>query len=234
MNEMIPLLLGFDISLGTWWNLGLGLGTLLAGATCSFAFKRFKTWAAKKKAKLGSDTCTHSDKSMKLLNGGQKHAEINGVLAELRTVLDAKVAYVGQYHNGGNFLDGSSVKRYSVSHESCAPGIGRTALPMQNVLISLFWDIVPFLQENKTTGRLVSELQDSYLKSTLVDDGDYAFALLPLRKWCRKNRQLQLIGYIYVSWGDKESYEGKPEAYIGTQLTNARRVIENQLLSDSG
>lgn len=235
MTAMISLLLGFDLpSLGTWWNLGLGLGTLLAGATGSFIFKKMKTWAAKKKAKLLSAECTHDEKSLHLLNGGQKNSEINGVLYELREVLDAQRTVVGQYHNGGNFLDGNSIKRFSISHESVASGVSYNAWEMQNILVSLFWEIVPLLQENDAKGRIVSELLDSPTKARLVEKGVYSFSILPIRRWCKKNRKLQITGYVYAAWSDKESYDGKPESYIGTQLRNARSVIENQLLNGSG
>ncbi len=213
-------------------ELGLIVGTALGGISIGYLIKRLRVWMAKKKAAQASED-PHDDQSTTLLGNSRTHVEINESLTELRSVLNAERAQVGQFHNGGNFLDGSPVKRFSVSHESCSSEATHGAVQMQNVLLSLFWDVVPLLKENQAVGRLVSDMQDCYYKSVLQNSGVHAFALLPLRQWHAKTKKSQIIGYVLVEWGDQESYEPQSESHIRSQLRNARTVIEGQLMHGS-
>ncbi len=213
-----------------WWlNLGMTVGTIIAGVVISIFIKILKTWTAKRKdvtsreEQLGEDSTT-------LLTNGKNHQEINEVLNELRNVLDAERAQVGQFHNGGDYLDGSPVKRFSVSYESFRSGSQPMAPQMQSVLLSLFWDVVPVLRDNKAVGRLVAEQPEGYFRSLLENGTVYAFAALPLRKWHAKARKSQIIGYVLVEWGNKEDYEAQSEAHVRAQLRSTRTVIESQLV----
>lgn len=217
----------------TWLEIGITIGTLLGGISIGYLVKRIKVWLAKKRAAANSEE-PHDDKSVRLLCASNKHVEINEALVELRKVLDAKRTQVGQFHNGGNFLDGSPVKRFSVSHESVVEQGTHVAFQMQGVLLSLFWDVVPLLQENDASGRQVEDLTDCYFKSALINTRVYAFGLLPLRKWHPKSRKSQIIGYVLVEWGEQKSYEAQSERHIRTQLRNARTVIEGQMTNSSG
>ena len=49
----------------------------------------------------------------------QKHSQIHELLTELRVTVRASRCLAFQFHNGGNFSDGTSIKRFSVTHESC-------------------------------------------------------------------------------------------------------------------
>ncbi len=212
-----------------WWlNLGMTIGTIIAGVVISIFIKILKTWTAKRKdvktreEQLGEDSTT-------LLSNGKSHQEINEVLNELRNVLSAERAQIGQFHNGGDYLDGSPVKRFSVSYESFQSGSQPMAPQMQGVLISLFWDVVPILKDNKAVGRLVSEQPEGYFRSLFENGTVYAFAALPLRKWHAKARKSQIIGYVLVEWGTQEDYEAQTETHIRSQLRSTRTVIESQL-----
>ena len=45
---------------------------------------------------------------------------------------------VSQFHNGGKFFNGKSMKKFSVTYESCAPGISKIKREYQNLLVSEF------------------------------------------------------------------------------------------------
>ena len=226
---IITTLILAGISSSTWLNVGMGIGTVLGGILIGIFVKVLKTWDAKRKdaetreEQLGED-------STALLTNGKNHQEINEVLNELRNVLDAERAQVGQFHNGGDYLDGSPVKRFSVSYESFRSGSQPTAPQMQGVLLSLFWDVVPVLRDNRAVGRMVSDQAEGYFRSLLENGTVYAFAALPLRKWHAKARKSQIIGYVMVEWGKKEAYEGQSESHIRSQLRSIRTVIESQLV----
>ena len=216
------------VSLQTWMQLGIIAGTLMGGISVGFLVKKVKTWIAKKKDQVTSDN-ELGDDSTRLLTDGKSHQEINEVLNELRNVLSAERAQVGQFHNGGDFLDGSPVKRFSVSYESFQVGSLPMAPQMQNVLLSLFWDVVPVLKDNKAIGRLVSNQREGYFRSVLENGTVYAFAALPLRKWHAKSKKSQIVGYVLVEWGTKEDYEAQTDTHIRSQLRSTRTVIESQL-----
>jgi hypothetical protein len=216
------------ISSNAWLNIGMTVGTVLGGISIGFLIKKLKTWVAKRKdaetreEQLGED-------STALLTNGKNHQEINEVLNELRNVLSAERAQVGQFHNGGDYLDGSPVKRFSVSYESFRSGSQPMAPQMQGVLLSLFWDVVPVLRDNKAVGRLVAEQDEGYFRSLLENGTVYAFAALPLRKWHAKSKKSQIIGYVLVEWGTQEDYEAQSDSHIRSQLRSTRTVIESQL-----
>lgn len=216
------------ISSNAWLNIGMTVGTVLGGISIGFLIKKLKTWVAKRKdaesreEQLGEDSTT-------LLSDGRNHQEINEVLNELRNVLSAERAQIGQFHNGGDYLDGSPVKRFSVSYESFRTGSQPMAPQMQGVLLSLFWDVVPVLKDNKAIGRLVSEQAEGYFRSLFESGTVYAFAALPLRKWYAKSKKSQIIGYVLVEWGTQEDYEAQTATHIRSQLRSTRTVVESQL-----
>lgn len=216
------------IALKDWLNLGIIVGTLFGGISCGFIVKKIKVWIAKKKDKVTSDNELGVEATT-LLSDGKSHQEINEVLNELRMVLSAERAQVGQFHNGGDYLDGSPVKRFSVSYESFQRGSEPMAPSMQGVLISLFWDVVPILRDNKAVGRIVSDQPEGYFRSLLENGTVYAFAALPLRKWHAKSKKSQIIGYVLVEWGTKDEYEAQTATHIRAQLRSTRTVIEAQL-----
>ena len=225
---IITTLILAGISQTTWLNLGITVGTVIGGIVIGISIKVLKTWAAKRKDAKSRDDELGED-STALLTNGKNHQEINEVLNELRKVLDAERAQVGQFHNGGDYLDGSPVKRFSVSYESFRSGSQPMAPQMQSVLLSLFWDVVPVLRDNKAVGRQVNEQPEGYFRSPRENGPVYSFAALPLRKWHAKSKKSQIIGYVLVEWGTKEDYEAQTETHIRAQLRSTRTVIESQL-----
>lgn len=226
MIEITLLLAG--IGLTDWLNMGIIVGTLLGGISVGFIVKKIKTWLAKKKDQLTSDQELGAD-STKLITEGHSHREINNVLIELRNVMDAARAQVGQFHNGGAFLDGSPVKRFSISYESFRNDVRPTAPEMQNVLLSLFWDVIPVLKENEAVGRLVADQEEGYFQSILKAGNVYAFAILPLKKWHAKSKKSQIVGYVLVEWQKQENFEAQRENHVRAQLRNARSIIESHM-----
>lgn len=45
---------------------------------------------------------------------------------------------ISQFHNGGKFFNGKSMKKFSVTYESCAPGIAKIKREYQNLMVSEF------------------------------------------------------------------------------------------------
>ena len=93
------------------------------------------------------------------------HTTIHEMLTSLRFQLNADRVQLAQFHNGGKFLEGTPMKRFSVTHESCRPGVSMESVNLHNILISLFWCIVAILKENNGRVRLTRALtEESPLK----------------------------------------------------------------------
>ncbi|NBO39665.1 hypothetical protein EBU99_13895 [bacterium] len=78
----------------------------------------------------------------------QHHSQIHELLTEMRVTIRASRCLVFQFHNGGSFADGTSIKRFSVTHESCAAGVTSMILESQDVLLSRCVDIVRIMDES--------------------------------------------------------------------------------------
>ncbi len=53
----------------------------------------------------------------------EKHTQIHELLTEMRILSRTSRCLIFQFHNGGSFADGSSIKRFSVTHESVSVGV---------------------------------------------------------------------------------------------------------------
>ena len=53
----------------------------------------------------------------------QIHTEIHELLTELRVLTDSARTQVIQFHNGEYFIDGISMRKFSLTHESVEKGI---------------------------------------------------------------------------------------------------------------
>jgi hypothetical protein len=129
-----------------------------------------------------------------------KHSHIHEMLTSLRINMDADRVQIGQFHNGGRFLEGSPMKRFSVSHESCSPGVSMEYPYLQNVLTTIFWDMIEMVKEDDSKIRLTKTLTEEsslrvYNESKNID----AFIILPLRK------QELYVGFVRVEWNDKNN-----------------------------
>jgi hypothetical protein len=123
------------------------------------------------------------------------HTTIHEMLTSLRFQLNADRVQLAQFHNGGKFLEGTPMKRFSVTHESCRPGVSMESVNLHNILISLFWCIVAILKENNGRVRLTRALtEESPLKIYNESKNIEAFSLLPITK------QELFLGFVKAEW----------------------------------
>ena len=137
--------------------------------------------------------------------------------------MEASRAQIGQFHNGGKFLEGSPMKRFSVSHESCGFGVSMEYPQMQAVLVTIFWDIVEILKENNPKIRFTDSLNSQsslrvYNKSKNIE----AFSILPIRKG-----EL-FVGFVKVEWNDRNEIPSDSEDCERT-LEQYRSFIELEI-----
>jgi hypothetical protein len=114
--------------------------------------------------------------------------------------MEADRVQIGQFHNGGRFLEGSPMKRFSISHESCRPGVSMEYPYLQNVLTTIFWDMIEMIKEDDPKIRLTKALvEESSLRVYNESKNIEAFILMPIKK------QELYVGFIRVEWNDKNN-----------------------------
>jgi hypothetical protein len=178
-----------------WVNTGIAIAATLGGIATGYAYIKKKITQNKNEHII--DISDPKD---------QKHTNIHELLTALRFQMDASRAQIAQFHNGGKFLEGSPMKRFSVSHESCGFGVSMEYPYMQAVLVTIFWDIVELLKENNAKIRLTKELNaDSSLKIYNESKNIEAFAILPIKK------EELFVGYVKVEWNDKNYTPNDPQ-----------------------
>jgi hypothetical protein len=141
----------------------------------------------------------------------------------LREECNASRVRVCKFHNGGNFLDGSQIKKFSATHETCAAGISIQALSLQNVQFTLFIDLLRHIRNNQPVILSVDEIPDgSSLKTWKTQHHVTHFSVLPVR--CKDFTS----GFIVIEWNEfpKEiNLKNFAELFV-----NGRDSLEIQLI----
>ena len=181
-----------------WWvagGLGIGLGV-----------KKF--WKSKKK----------TDNFIII------HSEINELLTELRLISDSMRVSVLQFHNGEYFMDGISMRKFSITHESSHKGYTSQAIKFKNTLCSLFIPLLTRVIENKPLIYSVEAMPSgSYAKHFFEDEYISHVACLPV-----KNKNVN-VGFILIQWHKDYAPDLSREEKLMTHFTNVRDSIEVQL-----
>ena len=151
------------------------------------------------------------------------HTEIHELLTELRVNSKAMRVTVLQFHNGEYFMDGISMRKFSITHESSHRGYISQSLKFKNVLCSLFIPLLNKVLENKSTIHHVEAMGNSYAKHFFEDENISHYSCLPL-----KNKNTN-IGFILLQWHfdfppDMENQEGTMNYF-----ENIRDSVEIQL-----
>jgi len=92
-----------------------------------------KTWLDIRSAKLKSD--------LEELIGEEdlgKMIAVNDFIEDMRQRYGFDRVSICQFHNGGKFLNGKSMKKFSMTYEMASPGIEKIKRKYQNVLVSEF------------------------------------------------------------------------------------------------
>jgi transcriptional regulator with GAF, ATPase, and Fis domain len=153
------------------------------------------------------------------------HSEIHELLTELRLVTDSARTQVIQLHNGEYFMDGVSMRKFSVTHESLERGIDSCANRMHAVLCSLFIPLLTLVLENSAKIQYVTDLKDSYFKQFFESRNIEAFSVLPLKV---KN---QITGFLLVQWCNSKKIDDIEPVFVSHQVEKIRNAIKVQLLS---
>ena len=198
---------------GSWMEVGMIVAAFIAG----FLFIVFPMM--KKIKELIKRNRNNTFDSPNFI---QTHTRIHEWLTELRVSLYASRAYISQFHNGGEFLTGTSMKKFSLTHESCYTGVAETKETRHDVLLTLYPELLQHLQKNTPELIMTTELPECYFKRTLEINGVVMLSFLPIK--CL--RGIKTIGYISLEWCDFANADKVDETELAVKMLKKRRFIE--------
>ena len=201
-----------------WFEIGAGAIALITGIVTGFYYLvnkgKIKMLLKEKKGKSIDlpDNCFW-----------KVHTVLHETLTELRVKTDCARAQIVQFHNTGEFLDGISMKKLSLTHESLDKGVSSEMSVKQNLLLSMCVEGLMLLLEDDSKVYIVDELEDSWCKQLLENSNVIAFSFLPLKKYG------QAIGYVMVQWCSWNKADNVDGVEMSEHVENARNLIEVQL-----
>jgi hypothetical protein len=192
------------INIEFWTNIGLSIAAIFGGLMMGIGYVKgkYKSWSTSSKNKED-----HHEEIIDIKSAAEgKHNHIHEMLTSLRFHTNSDRAQIGQFHNGGKFLEGSAMKRFSISHESCSPGVSMEFHSLQGILATLFWDMIEILKQDDPKIRFTQSLPDETVLKTYNESKNIqAFAMLPIKK------NDLYIGFVKVDWNDKNTLPDDPE-----------------------
>jgi hypothetical protein len=142
-------------------------------------------------------------------------------LNDLRYEADSCRAKLFQYHNGTSFANGVSMKKMSMTHESCHPGMQPTFKGNNDQMLSLFVDMLEILERDSPELITVSTMKDSYFKSYLQSNHVLMISMLPVR-----NIDGVQVGCILCEWCGWTFADRVQEEHFKEKFQQTRNSIE--------
>jgi len=199
-----------------WANVGAAVVGAVAGIFASISYLKNRILFWKKQEEIDAAIT---------VDDIRRYGQVQEILTTLRNHCGADRVQILQFHNGGKFLDGSSMKRMSVTHESCGHGVAYEYMHMQAVLATLLWEKIELVKKDDPQIHLVKNLSESTLRTYCRSKGTEAFAVLPIHK------DTLVIGFINLDWLDEETAPRKPMDFAA-MFEEQRSYIELQLAKD--
>ena len=120
-------------------------------------------------------------------------------------------------------MDGVSMKKMSLTHESLRSGISAEVHQKKDVLISAYIDFIRSILDSKYRFEVVGAMKESYQKQLFVASNVIAYMAVPLQS------KGMNVGYIIVHWCSDEKVEKVKEDAASNELKYAKDRIEVQL-----
>jgi hypothetical protein len=205
-------LLDIDI-MGSWMEIGMAFLALLAGCVMVYPIARTILRQRLYNNNKWNPTCT---------DFREHQQKIQDSLAEIRLRLDCGRTCLLQFHNGGTYLDGSGIKKFSLTHESSDVGVSETSKDRQDMLMTQYLDLLGELSENDPYPRLVFEMPDSIFKRHLESAGTEIFSAYPVKNL----KTGTTVGLILSEWIDHVKIESLGDEDICYTIEECVRKIE--------
>jgi len=148
------------------------------------------------------------------------HSQIHETLTEVRVLTNCARVHLVQFHNGEYFLDGVSMKRLSLTHESLNKGTSGEGDKIQGLLVSRFVSLMTKLIKEDSSLCLVEDMEESYFKQFMISGSILAFIVLPIRY------RGMITGYVMCQWCSWEKLDKLDEKTAISTLETAKNNIE--------
>jgi len=186
------------VEFGFWIEFGLALSLIGVG----FWFGRIKSFFKSK---------GFFEKTWREID------HIHELLAELRVKTRACRVQLIQFHNGGEFIDGISMKKFSLSYESLAKGVSREE-NYKDVFVSLFPNFISKIIKNSPE-MYYSHLEEaSIFRQILQNSNVIMYSVLPVRS------KGKITGALVLNWCNRTKALEDPELIISFKET--RDLVE--------
>jgi len=153
----------------------------------------------------------------------QVHSQIHESLTELRIQTDAARTQVIQFHNGEYFMDGVSMRKFSLTHESLSRGVSADAQRIKGLLCSMFVPLMNFVIKNEANVISVYDIPHSFCKQFFEENNVEGFVVLPLKI------RGQITAFILTQWCSEAKLETVDHKLVKQYMDDARNAIEVQL-----
>ena len=193
---------------GSWMDVGLAVGMFVIG----LAFV-FKSIMGLKKSKGCSPFKQHTI---------AVHTKVHEQLTELRVLTGAGRAQICMFHNGGTFESGSSMKKFSVTHESLALAIESTLQKKKEMVASAFTHLIEHVSKDDPTPLIISEMGDSFWKSFLESQRVLMTCNLPI--FCQAKGVI--VGYLCLEWCSLKHMDDANAEKIESEMREKRSIVQ--------
>lgn len=210
------------LEISSYLEVGILLGTALFSVISGFLLAR-RNENKKKRASEKEKTLKDKEQELRIFDDKNEDFLIYDRLMYLRIKSSADRVRLCQFHNGGKFLSGNPMKKFTCTHETTSKGVSNESDRIQNCLTTVFLDKILVVKENDPRVRRVSDLlveskSKSFYKSNEVD----RYALLPIYK------SDLIIGFVEVEWNEGSINEH--ESDFNSLFTLVRSQVEFEMM----
>jgi len=143
--------------------------------------------------------------------------KIHELLTELRVKTRACRCQLIQFHNGGHFVDGISMKRFSLCYESLSKGVSREE-NFKDVLVSLFPHFISKIIKNSPE-MYYSHLEEaSIFRQILQHSNVIQYSVLPVQS------KGHIVGALILNWCNRTKALEDPDLVVAFKET--RDLVE--------
>lgn len=154
-----------------------------------------------------------------------RNAEISKLLSQIREITAADNATIFLFHNGGFFSSGVPYRKMSPMYSSDSVFVKK----------GYTYDNIPLSYVPNLIAKLSQEDGCFFIKTNDIDDSPWKSMLLSNNYFSNVYKRLQLgekmIGYIKISWANKEEHDLNKEAL--KKIENSSEVLSFLLSENS-
>jgi hypothetical protein len=154
-----------------------------------------------------------------------KHSRINEYLTEVRVKLNADRAVILEFHNGGHFIDGTSMKKFSATHESCSTGVTYTTNRRADLVLTNYVNLVDHIADEVVSIIPSSDLPDSMTRRDLDQHNTLAFSVSSLTNM----KNSSTTGCLLIEWCNWDSLDLVQEDEVGVLVKEYTRKISGEM-----